>query len=401
MTDTRKRATITSLLIFAAAATAFITDGTLRIITAGAVFICVTAGLHLLAARTGDEKETAKTAETGPDAPPSIDLTPVSEMLSRNTHLIPVLTSQLDVVIRETETAVLEIGESFMEIISRARSQASRAANAFGEFASGDGRDSKALIELSREALGSVMANLHSVNGVALHTLENMKRVTHTMESIREVVSEIEYIADQTNLLALNASIEAARAGEHGRGFAVVADEVRKLSARSTTAASEIGKLIRTVEAEVSGMHRETEKSAEATELRSQQSEEIMNDTLEKINEVMLTAQRELDSLSTETECLAKDISGIVISMQFQDITRQKIEHVIEPLQALKSESEEMLQRLESCCAPGGSLGTVAGMAWLENMYTMESERATMKQAMSKGESKAGESESGSCVFFD
>jgi len=401
MKDTRKRATITSLLILAAAATAFITDGTIRMITAGAVFICVTAGLHLLAAKRGEHREVAKTGEAGLDALPAIDVTPVCEMLNRNTHLIPVLTSQLDVVIRETETAVLEIGESFMEIISRARSQASRAANAFGEFTSGDGRDSKALIELSREALGAVMANLHSVNGVALRTLENMKKVTHTMESIRDVVSEIEYIADQTNLLALNASIEAARAGEHGRGFAVVADEVRKLSARSTTAASEIGKLIRAVEAEISGMHKETEKSAEATELRSRESEEIMNDTLGKINEVMLTAQSELDSLSTETESLAKDISGIVISMQFQDITRQKIEHVIEPLQALKSESEEMLLTLAGNGTAGGKRGAGGGMAWLENMYTMESERETMKQAMTPGGSKSDESGSGSCVIFD
>jgi methyl-accepting chemotaxis protein len=401
MKDTRKRATITSLLILAAAATAFITDDAIRMITAGAVFICVTAGLQLLVPKKDADEDATEHSEAHRKTLPAIDLTPVSEMLNRNTQLIPVLTSQLDVVIRETETAVLEIGESFMEIISRARSQASRAANAFGEFTSGDGRDSKALIELSREALGAVMANLHSVNGVALHTLENMKKVTHTMESIREVVSEIEYIADQTNLLALNASIEAARAGEHGRGFAVVADEVRKLSARSTTAASEIGKLIRTVEAEISGMHSETEKSAEATELRSRESEEIMNDTLGKINEVMLTAQSELDSLSTETESLAKDISGIVISMQFQDITRQKIEHVIEPLQALKSESEEMLRTLADSGAAGGEGGTGGGMAWLENMYTMESEREIMKQAITQGGSKAGESESGSCVIFD
>jgi methyl-accepting chemotaxis protein len=398
---TRKRATITSLLVLAAAAPAFITDGTIRIISAGAVFICITAALHLLATKREGTHGIEETGEAEHDAPPAIDLTPVCEMLNRNMHLFPVLTSQLDVVIQEMETAVLGIGDSFMEIVSRARSQASRAANAFEEFATGDGRDSKALIDMSREALGAVMTNLHSVNGVALNTLENMRKVTLTMESIREVVSEIEYIADQTNLLALNASIEAARAGEHGRGFAVVADEVRKLSARSTTAASEIGKLIRTVEKEISGMYEETEKSAAATELRSRESEEIMNDTLSKLNEVMLTAKNELDSLSTETESLAKDISGIVISMQFQDITRQKIEHVIEPLQALMAESEGMLRILAGGGTAGGEGGAEGGMSWLENMYTMESERETMKRAISQGGSKAGDSDSGSCVIFD
>lgn len=401
--ETRKQAAITSLLVLAAAATAFISDGVIRVVTAFAVFFVIAVGLQVLAARGGGggrgaEKE--ETSATEHDSSPAVDLKPVGDILNRSAHLIPVLTSQLEAVIQETETAVLGIGESFMEIVSRARNQASRAANAFGELASGDGRDSKALIELSREALSAVMDNLHSVNGVARHTLENMRKVTGTMENIREVVQEIEYIADQTNLLALNASIEAARAGEHGRGFAVVADEVRKLSARSTTAAIEIGKLIKTVEKEVSGMYVDTEKSAAATELRSSESEELMNDTLSKLNDVMMMAQSELDGLSTETESLAKDIGGIVISMQFQDITRQKIEHVIEPLQALKTESEEMLGRLESGRLTGGPGGADSGMNWLEDMYTMESERKTMKQAMSREGSKPDEPEAGVCEIF-
>jgi methyl-accepting chemotaxis protein len=398
---TRKSATITSILLLAVASTALIPNAATRIVSACVLVAVMAVALLLLSARKENSTEVDPIGETTPDAAPAQDLAPVREMLNRSALLIPVLTSQLDVVIKETETAVLEIGESFMEIVSRARNQASKAANAFGELAEGDGRDGNALIELSREALGAVMANLHSVNDVALNTLENMRKATHTMENIREVVHEIEYIADQTNLLALNASIEAARAGEHGRGFAVVADEVRKLSARSTTAASEIGKLIRAVESEISCMYGETEKSAEATELRSRESEEIMNDTLSKLNDVMLTAQNELDSLSTETEALAKDIGGIVISMQFQDITRQKIEHVIEPLQALKAESEELARRLEGGGPLSGSGSTDGGMSWLEDMYTMESERETMKQAMAKGESKDGESGSGSCVFFD
>ncbi|NMC74579.1 MAG: hypothetical protein GYA56_09535, partial [Geobacteraceae bacterium] len=74
---------------------------------------------------------------------------------------------------------------------------------------------------------------------------------------------------------------------------------------------------------------------------------------------------------------------------------------VIEPLQALKAESEELARRLEGGGPLSGSGSTDGGMSWLEDMYTMESERQTMKQAMAKGESKDGEAEAGSCVFFD
>ena len=80
-----------------------------------------------------------------------------------------------------------------------------------------------------RQLVGSIVNN----SKIAMELVEKMDTVSHQVNSILEVLGEIDGISKQTNLLALNAAIEAARAGESGRGFAVVADEVRKLSGRS------------------------------------------------------------------------------------------------------------------------------------------------------------------------
>jgi methyl-accepting chemotaxis protein len=375
----------TGSLLLAASAASLIQDGAIRIITAGSLFIALTAAACVLAGKILLNGKPVEDNKVDVSVSPDTAHDRVREFLERKMQIIPILTNQLDSVIQETETAVLEIGEKFMNIVSHARNNAGRAANAFSEVAGGEAGNSDALIKLSREALSAVIENLRDVSGVARQALGNMQSMTRTMEKIREVVQEIEYIADQTNLLALNASIEAARAGEHGRGFAVVADEVRKLSARSTTAASEIGKLIRTVESEINGIYAETEKSAEKTGRRSMESEEIMNDALGRLDDVMNRVRGELDSLSAETESLAGEISGVVISMQFQDITRQKIEHVIEPLRALKSESEEMLRMAGDPLDGIKGESSKGGMSWLENMYTMESERQTMMETLSPG----------------
>jgi methyl-accepting chemotaxis protein len=373
------------VLLLAASIPSFIHDDVVRIIVAGSLFVVLTATVCLLAGRMFANRKPLEEVESAVGETEESTHNPIREFLERKTQIMPVLANQLDSVIQETETAVLEIGEKFMNIVSQARNNAARSANAFGEVAGGEGEDSDALIRLSREALAAVIENLRDVSGVARQTLGNMQSMTRTMENIREVVLEIEYIADQTNLLALNASIEAARAGEHGRGFAVVADEVRKLSARSTTAASEIGKLIKRVETEINGIYAETEKSAEKTELRSRESEEIMNGTLGRLDDVMNRVRNELDCVSTETGALAGEISGIVMSMQFQDITRQKIEHVIEPLRSFKSESEEMLRMAGDFAAGIEADVSKSGMSWLENMYTMESERQVMLETLSPG----------------
>lgn len=70
---------------------------------------------------------------------------------------------------------------------------------------------------------GNLITNMSS--GVA----ECEKQVN----SIQEMIKELNSIQSKQNILALNASIEAARAGDAGKGFTVVAKEVGNLSQQS------------------------------------------------------------------------------------------------------------------------------------------------------------------------
>ncbi len=74
------------------------------------------------------------------------------------------------------------------------------------------------------------------------------------VEKINELTNVIMEISSQTSLLALNASIEAARAGEAGRGFAVVAEEIGNLAEQTSNTVTNIGDIVKDVNATVEKM---------------------------------------------------------------------------------------------------------------------------------------------------
>jgi methyl-accepting chemotaxis protein len=241
------------------------------------------------------------------------------------------------------------------------------------------GQQIRRLADDRRREMATAGASIADVRTVVERSARQVEELERLTAAIDDFIDLIKRISSQTNLLALNAAIEAARAGESGKGFSVVADEVRKLSDRSNGAAEKIKQLIDKIAADMSAIHEQTEKGAAVNASKSQDAGRAVEDALTMLDGVMNSAKTRLDELKTETGALASDIGGIVVSMQFQDITRQRIEHVIEPLMQLRQETEQLLRSLQDRGGPGPAGD---GAARLEKMYTMEAERAVLKRQL-------------------
>jgi methyl-accepting chemotaxis protein len=264
----------------------------------------------------------------------------------------------------------VDLGNRFSAMAKRAREQADEAAGLFRH----EGAPEKTVLKKVDDMLNLFVADVITSSQIAMNVASVMDQVEKSTKAIVGSLGEIEFIADQTRLLALNAAIEAARAGEHGRGFAVVADEVTKLANRSGQAAATIRKLVKTVQQDSQEAVAKVQDMASVDLTRTLGTKATLDQLTKDLMDRNLLLRNTVLKAKDRGEELSRDIASIVMALQFQDITRQRLEHVIEPLELLRSD----LQAATNGQPPEYFDGSRDLLSRLERTYTMQDERHVM-----------------------
>ncbi|HEX4284183.1 MAG TPA: methyl-accepting chemotaxis protein [Terracidiphilus sp.] len=261
---------------------------------------------------------------------------------------IDVMHDQIGDSLAESEREVIKVIEEIGTLSGHANEQRDHIARSI-ESGKALTETTHARVEKNKETisaleiqLGEQMAELRC----NFARIEGLAREVHELTPLIKVITSI---AQQTSLLALNAEIEAARAGSAGRGFGVVANEVRKLSVSSTRAAADIAEKINSTWKKVN-----VEMAAAKVSLDRQEKDRGMQTLVQGLGEMQREFSKNGELLlevitgvdSSYEECVRR-LSTALGHIQFQDVMRQRMEHVQEALMEMCGHLELLAAKSE------------------------------------------------------
>ena len=266
--------------------------------------------------------------------------------------LIPNVIHQLNKVTHQTEKSAIEIGDKVRFIYEKAQEHQNESNEISSQFQGkngGNGASLSEVIQSSLDLLREMIEMLEQNSKLNLEYSQAIDTILINTAEINKISDEIQYISDQTNLLALNAAIEAARAGEHGRGFSVVAEEVRKLSDRTSLASNNIIQIVCKVNTSVKDISKSLLDNLKKNTAKKTNVDTAVSDLVRKAEESTDVFTKLISNAVTNSEIVAKNIDQIILSLQFQDITKQQIDQALHPLKKIKTHIESLLsQKIES-----------------------------------------------------
>ncbi|HEX9811417.1 MAG TPA: methyl-accepting chemotaxis protein [Burkholderiales bacterium] len=251
-----------------------------------------------------------------------------------------VLRKEIHGVVHHTEQAANTISSSFQAVINKATLQAREAMELLegtqGGATEGAPQSLTDFIRVSDERLTKMADEVVRVADLSVQMVQELDGVQTRTQAIDGFLLDVEKLADQTSLLALNADIEAARVGEFGRGFSIVAQEVRRLSQRSHEFSDRIRQHLKAVKVGLNKTYGDMRNLSAADmehALKIKDDVIALTQSLEGKNREVAETVGRINTISRE---IAQDVHNVVVSLQFHDITSQKLKGMLEPMDDLR-----------------------------------------------------------------
>ena len=266
-------------------------------------------------------------------------------------------------VMAHAESSVIEIGKRFIEVTRKTRQQVELAVALLSRTGSEDAATDDKAPESLTDYINASDALLKHMSAQLIVLGEQLSTLATKQEAVREnskridgALDQLSGLASQIRVLALDSS---TRGGTENRSFVEMTDRVRSFSLSADESSRAIRKILEDIKdhsATTDTAIRALAKQAnDAGRQSNEQVAELTAATLQKTHEVHQT----LGEIGNLGERIQEDINQIVIALQFQDITQQKLQRLKAPI--ISELASSWLSVYEETRTFNRKLGRVAG----------------------------------------
>ncbi len=261
-----------------------------------------------------------------------------------NRTKLDAVTESVEEVIKLTEDAVTEISRKFRIVVAKANEQTEAAMSLLQGEGSGTGILSlPEFIEAYDSQLVNVTSHMTSFSAAADEMANHQKRISEHAKVMEETIDGLRIMASQISRIALDSSVAMTSQTLNPRDFVEMTDRIRAISEKAHELTRKTRQGLDAIGDEVRTGNRRTTQVAgaarRAVEVARSEITTLNAATIEQTRQIEETLKR-INDLSGE---IRQDINHIIVAMQFQDITRQKLERLHKPTLGAAAESLSLL----------------------------------------------------------
>lgn len=295
-------------------------------------------------------------------------------------RVIQALSAEITRTSNFVEAEADSLSEKFQQLALNAQQQTERVdsltALAMGIDVDGETVRIDQVAQLFEGTLSEVVAKILLLSKDSMSMVYALDTLGSSVKNVGKCNASINVINSTLNMLALNARIEGERAGKAGAAFRAVANEVYDLSKSTQTLATTMRAELQEMTTGIMTTHATLRRVA-TIDLSDNL---LVKDRLEVLLRALVKRNIGLEAVVAdavkESEAISAGVEGMVTGIQFQDRTKQRLEHVVDTLQVIDQALEEVKQSTTSL-VPGLDASRL-DTAWVKALlsrYTMSDMR--------------------------
>jgi len=237
----------------------------------------------------------------------------------------------------KTEDGFLSVGSQLQQIYTRTMEISDNLTQVMNNFTSDGQAQLTAKLRQITDTSAKFLGNFDTTSRYAV---DHLGSVIQIIEDLPDTLREFDRLVSQLRIMGITTRIETERLALVNMGFEHLADEVTTLGENISKKAKEVQTSIRTIGVLVKA------NEVNLVRLRSRHQglqlsvARTMNEDIQLLSEKHEVLVKVVENISRQSQDSVHSVNTIVNAIQFHDITRQQIEHVIDSLKDLREHLE-------------------------------------------------------------